>query len=418
MSETEPKGAWPKLIVALVLSTIGGSGFWSVVVALPAIGSAFAVNRADASLAYIATMLGYAGGTLVMARLTDRFGITLPLTAGTVMLGLGYVAVGNVPSLPFFMLAQGLLVGVGSAAAYTPLVASVSLWFTRHRGIAIAICASGNTLAGTVWPTVLQYFFDTIGWRKTFVALGLFCLATMPPLILALRPRAPIRDHGRAAAAPGAGSVAALGLAPARLHVLLVIAGVMCCLAMSVPQVHLIAYARDLGYGATRGAEMLSLMLGASLLSRVAFGWSADRIGGVANLLLGSTMQAAALLLYAFFDSLDALYAISALFGLVQSGIIPSYAIIVREYFPAREAATRLALIAVANFAGMSLGAWMAGEIFDLTGSYHVAFLNGVLWNAINIAIVAWLLLRVLQPPATIVPDAAHLPPRRPLPWR
>ncbi|HWD60205.1 MAG TPA: MFS transporter, partial [Stellaceae bacterium] len=341
-----------------------------------------------------------------------------PLAAGTVMLGLGYVAVGNAPSLPLFMLAQGLLVGVGSAAAYTPLVASVSLWFTRHRGIAIAICASGNTLAGTVWPTVLQHFFDTIGWRKTFVALGLFCLATMPPLILALRRSAPVRDHGRAAAAPGAGSVAALSLAPARLHMLLVIAGVMCCLAMSVPQVHLVGYARDLGYGVTRGAEMLSLMLGASLLSRVAFGWSADRIGGVANLLLGSTMQAAALLLYAFFDSLDALYAISALFGFVQSGIIPSYAIIVREYFPAREAATRLAPIAVANFAGMSLGAWMAGAIFDLTGSYHAAFLNGVLWNAVNIAIVAWLLLRVLQRTATIAPDAAHLPPRRPLPGR
>jgi MFS family permease len=159
-------------------------------------------------------------------------------------------------------------------------------------------------------------------------------------------------------------------------------------------------------------------MLGASLLSRVAFGWSADRIGGVANLLLGSTMQAAVLLLYAFFDSLDALYAISALFGFVQSGIIPSYAIIVREYFPAREAATRLAPIAVANFAGMSLGAWMAGAIFDLTGSYHAAFLNGVLWNAVNIAIVAWLLLRVLQRTATIAPDAAHLPPRRPLPGR
>lgn len=415
MSETEPKGAWPRLIVALVLSTIGGSGFWSVVVALPAIGSAFAVNRADASFAYTATMVGYAGGTLVMARLTDRTGITLPLAAGTVMLGLGYVAVSEAPSLPFFMLVQGLLVGVGSAATYTPLVASVSLWFTRHRGIAISICASGNTLAGAIWPIVLQHFFDTIGWRHTFVVLGLFCLATMPPLILMLRRRAPTRDYGPAAAAPGAGGAAALGLAPARLRMLLVIAGGMCCLAMSVPQVHLVAYSRDLGYGATRGAEMLSLMLGASLLSRVPFGWSADRIGGLANLLLGSAMQAAALLLYAFFDSLGALYAISALFGFVQSGIIPSYAVIVREYFPPREAARRIAPIAVANFAGMSLGAWMAGEIFDLTGSYHAAFLDGVFWNAVNIAIVAWLLQRILRWRAKIASAAAHLPPRRPL---
>ncbi|MGH7091236.1 MAG: MFS transporter, partial [Stellaceae bacterium] len=300
----------------------------------------------------------------------------------------------------------------------TPLIANVSLWFTRRRGMAISICASWNTLAGAIWPPVMQHFFDTIGWRHTFLVLAIFCLATMPPLILAVRGRAPAPETGPVAVAGGVTGAAALGLAPGRLHRMLVIAGVMCCLAMSVPQVHLIAYCRDLGYGATRGAEMLSLMLGASLISRVGFGWNADRIGGLANLLIGSAMQAAALLLYAFFDSLGALYAISALFGFVQSGIIPSYAVIVREYFPAREAATRLAPIAVANFAGMSVGAWMAGEIFVLTGSYHAAFLDGVFWNAVNIAIVAWLLLLVLRHEAKILPAAAHFPPRRPLPGR
>jgi MFS family permease len=410
MSETEPKGAWLRLIVAMMLSTIGGSGFWSVVVALPAIGTAFAVNRADASLAYAATMIGYSAGTLLMSRLADRVGIILPLAAGTVMLGLGYIAVGHAPSLPCFMAAQSLLVGVGSAAVYTPLVADVSHWFTRRRGMAISICASGNTLAGAIWPPVMEHFFETIGWRDTFVLLGLFCLATMPPLILALRRRTPLAKTGPAAAASVGVSAAAFGLAPRRLHIILFIAGIMCCLAMSMPQVHLIAYCRDLGYGATRGADMLSLMLAASLLSRVVFGWSADRIGGLANLLIGSTLQAMSLVLYTFFSSLDALYAISFLFGFVQSGIVPCYAMIVREYFPAREAATRLAPISVANFIGMSAGAWMAGEIFDLTGSYRAAFLDGVLWNAVNIAIVAWLLVRVLRRTDTIAPALARLP--------
>jgi MFS family permease len=325
------------------------------------------------------------------------------------MLGLGYIAVGHAPSLPCFMAAQGLLVGVGSAAVYTPLVADVSHWFTRRRGMAISLCASGNTLAGAIWPPVMEHFFETIGWRDTFVLLGLFCLATMPPLLLALRRRTPLPKTGSAAAAPVGASAAAFGLAPRRLHIVLFVAGIMCCLAMSMPQVHMIAYCRDLGYGATRGADMLSLMLAASLLSRVAFGWSADRIGGLANLLIGSTMQAILLLLYAFFSSLGALYAISSLFGFVQSGIVPCYAMIVREYFPAREAATRLAPISVANFIGMSVGAWMAGEIFDLTGSYRAAFLDGVLWNAVNIAIVAWLLLRVLRRTAAIAPALAHL---------
>jgi MFS family permease len=417
MRGREPKGAWSRLIVALALSTVGGSGFWSIVVALPVIGNAFAVDRATASLAYTATMVGYAVGTLVMARLADRIGISIPLVLGTVLLGLGYVAVGYAPNLASFMLAQGLLVGVGSAAVYTPLVANISLWFTQRRGMAISICASGNTLAGAVWPPVLQHFFNTIGWRHTFVGFGVFCLVTMAPLILALGRREPAPDTAFAAA-PGDIGAPELGLAAGPLHAILVVAGIMCCLAMSVPQVHLIAYCRGLGYGATRGADMLSLMLAASLSSRVAFGWSADRFGGLANLLVGSVMQAASLLLYAFFNSLDALYAISMLFGFVQSGIVPSYAVIVREYFPAREAATRLAPIAVANFAGMSLGAWMAGEIFDLTGSYQPAFLNGVMWNLVNIAIVAWLLLRVPRRPAKITPAAASLSTPRPLPGR
>ncbi|MGH7048765.1 MAG: MFS transporter [Stellaceae bacterium] len=408
MSETEPKGAWPRLIVSLALATIGGSGFWSVVVALPAIGATFAVNRADASLAYTATMVGYAAGTLVMARLADRFGITLPVAVGTVLLGTGYIADGYAPSLGSFMLAQALLVGVGSAAVNTPLIADVSHWFTRRRGMAISICASGIPLAGAVWPPVMQHFFNMVGWQHTFVLLGIFCFATMPPLIVALRRPAPIPDTGPAAVAtPERTAVTAFGLAPRRLHVILVVAGVMCCLAMSVPQVHLVAYCRGLGYGATNGADMLALMLAASLLSRVAFGWGSDRIGGLATLLLGSIMQAAALILYAFFDSLDALYVISVLFGFVQSGIVPSYAMIVREYFPPRQAATRLAPISVANFIGMSVGAWMAGEIFDLTGSYHMAFLNGVLWNVVNIAIVAWLLLRVRRGNAAKVAPAA-----------
>ncbi|MGH7073093.1 MAG: MFS transporter [Stellaceae bacterium] len=409
MSEKEPKGAWPRLIVSLALATIGGSGFWSVVVALPAIGATFAVNRADASLAYGATMVGYAAGTLVMARLADRFGITLPVAVGTVLIGIGFIAVGYAPSLGSFMLAQAVLVGVGSAAVYTPLVADVSHWFTRRRGMAISICASGIPLAGAVWPPVMEYFFGMVGWQHTFVLLGIFCLATMAPLILALRRPTPIPDYGPAAAArTGRTGAAALGLTPRRLQITLVVAGVMCCVAMSVPQVHLVAYCRGLGYGATNGADMLSLMLAASLLSRVAFGWGSDRIGGLATLLLGSVMQAAALMLYGFFDGLDTLYAISALFGFVQSGIVPSYAMIVREYFPPRQAASRLAPISVANFIGMSVGAWMAGEIFDLTGSYHMAFLNGALWNAVNIAIVAWLLLQARRwKTANVAPAAA-----------
>ena len=215
----------------------------------------------------------------------------------------------------------------------------------------------------------------------------------MLPLVLLLRRR--IEDHhSDAAGAAAARRQAEAPFSPLTLQVLLCIAGVACCVAMSMPQVHIVAYCGDLGYGVARGAEMLSMMLGFGIISRIASGFIADRIGGVRTLLLGSVLQGAALFLYLWFDGLVSLYVISALFGLFQGGIVPSYAIIVREYFSPREAGTRLGLVLMATLLGMALGGWMSGFIFDLTGSYRAAFLNGLGWNLVNVSIMSWLLQR------------------------
>jgi MFS family permease len=186
----------------------------------------------------------------------------------------------------------------------------------------------------------------------------------------------------------------AVGLSPGVLQVLIGIAGLACCAAMAMPQVHIVAYCGDLGYGPARGAEMLSLMLAFGIPSRLACGFIADRIGGVATLLLSSALQAVALALYLGFDTLTSLYVISALFGLFQGGLVPTYAIIVREYFSPAQAATRLGVILMATTLGMALGGWMSGALFDLTGSYHAAFANGLVWNFLNMAIAAWIILR------------------------
>jgi MFS family permease len=188
-----------------------------------------------------------------------------------------------------------------------------------------------------------------------------------------------------------------------RLYALLCIAGVACCVAMSMPQVHIVAYCGDLGFAAARGAEMLSVMLGFGIVSRLASGWICDRIGGLRTLLLGSGLQGVALLMFLPFDSLASLYVVSALFGLFQGGIVPSYAIIVREYFPPREAGERLGTVLMCTLLGMALGGWMTGAIFDLTGSYRAAFVNGIGWNLLNLTIAFWLLRRSL-PGRTLLP--------------
>ena len=240
------------------------------------------------------------------------------------------------------------------------MMADISHWFVRRRGIAVAIAASGNYFAGTIWPPVVQHFIAADGWRATHIGIGLFCLVAMLPLVLLLRRR--IEDHhSDAAGAAAARRQAEAPFSPRTLQVLLCIAGVGCCVAMSMPQVHIVAYCGDLGYGVARGAEMLSMMLGFGIISRIASGFIADRIGGVRTLLLGSVLQGAALFLYLWFDGLVSLYVISALFGLFQGGIVPSYAIIVREYFSPREAGTRLGLVLMATLLGMALGGWMSG---------------------------------------------------------
>jgi MFS family permease len=386
--------AWTRLAVAVLLSTIGGAGMWAVVVALPALQAEFGVARGAASLPYTLTMICFGAGGVLMGRLADRFGVVVPIVLGTLLLGLGYVLAGLTTSLWQFSLAQGVLLGLGSSATFAPLMADTSKWFARRRGMAVGICASGNYLAGTLWPPVVQHFIQGAGWRRTYVGIGVFCLITMLALVLAMRRRAPRAVDSAGAAHGLSWSGRPLGLSPLALQILLSIAGVACCVAMSMPQVHLVAYCADLGYGAARGAEMLSVMLGFGIVSRLASGWICDHIGGLRTLLIGSTLQGIALLLFVPFDSLLSLYVIAALFGLFQGGIVPSYAIIIRDYFPAQEAGTRLGVVLMATLLGMALGGWMSGAIFDATGSYKAAFVNGIVWNALNVSIAVWLLRR------------------------
>jgi MFS family permease len=390
--------AWMRLFAALVLSAIGGVGMWSVIVALPAVQAEFGVARSAASLPYTVTMICFGFGGIILGRLSDRFGILVPVVGGALSLGVGYAIASQTTSLWQFVLAQGLLVGVASSATFAPLIADTSLWFTRHRGMAVSIIASGSYLAGTVWPPVVQHFIQSEGWRRTYLGIAVFCVASMLPLALTLRRRAPLIETASPISPAASYARQPLGMSPAALQTVLIIAGLSCCVAMSMPQVHIVAYSGDLGHGAARGAEMLSLMLGFGVVSRLASGWICDRIGGRRTLLLGSSLQALALVLFLPFNGLGSLYVVSALFGLFQGGIVPAYAVIVREFYPPEEAGVRVGTVIMATVFGMALGGWMSGVIFDLTGSYQTAFVNGILWNMLNIGIAVALLRRPARP--------------------
>ncbi|MBQ1202755.1 MAG: MFS transporter, partial [Loktanella sp.] len=379
--------SWGRLAVTLAIATIGNVGMWSVIVIMPAVQAEFGVSRAESSLPYTLTMLGFGLGNLLIGRAVDRFGMTTALIGASLTSGIGYLA------------------AAVSAASFGPLIADISLWFQRRRGIAVAVAASGNYLSGAIWPMLLAGMLLDHGWRAVCLALAVIVTALLIPLAMLLRRRVPQRSMD-AAAHVSFTTRAASGLSPRRLAWLLAFAGLGCYVAMSMPQVHIVALCIDRGFGPAVGVEMLSLMLLGGVVSRVVSGLVADQLGGVRTLLIGSVLQMLALFLYLPAGGLVSLYVVSLVFGLAQGGIVPAYALIVREYMPAQEAGARVGFVIMATILGMALGGWMSGWIHDLTGSYQLAFLNGIVWNAFNIAIMLFILTRTLRPRGRIVAAA------------
>lgn len=380
-----------RLVIVLVIGSIGGVGMWAIVVMIPAVQAEFAATRGAVSLAFTLMMFGFGLGGVIAGKITDRFGIVRAMAISIVFLGIANILAGLSTQLWQFIAAY-FLIGLGTSATFAPLMAEASHWFERYRGLAVTIVASGNYVAGTMWPPIVNFGMQSIGWRHTHIGIGIVCVVLMTVLVLVLRAQIgndTVHDHAKAPPPR-----VDLKLSTNTLTVLLSIASISCCVAMAMPQVHIVAYCGDLGYGVARGAEMLSLMMACGIVSRIGSGYLADKIGGIPTLLVGSLAQGFALVFYLFFDSLASLYIISAMFGLFQGGIVPSYAIIVREAMPAREAATRVGIVIFASVFGMSFGGWVSGVIFDATGSYGAAFANGVAWNALNIGIVVLLLIR------------------------
>lgn len=402
MSETQhdSRYSWARLAISLGLSVVGSIGMWAVIVVLPAMQADFGIGRAAATLPYTVCMAGFAIGNFVLGRAVDRWGITPVLAGSALAQAAGFALAAITPSLTLVSVLHVLL-GIGAAASFAPLIADVSQWFLRRRGIAVAIAASGNYLAGTVWPTLIAWIMEDHGWQGAYLALAALILVIVLPGAFLLRRQIDAASTERATDA-AAHKAAGLGIQPRTLQILLAIAGIGCCTAMSMPQVHIVALCIDRGFGAAAGAEMLSLMLAGGVASRLVFGALSDRLGGLVVLAIGGTLQMLALSLFLVQGGMTSLYLISLIFGLSQGGIVPSYAIIVREYMPPLEAGRRVGIVIGATILGMAFGGWVTGWLYDMTGDYAAAIWNGLGWNALNVAIAIGLLAR-LRPDRGVV---------------
>lgn len=374
--------------------SFGNASNYIPVVALKSIAAEFDWPRAIPAAAYSVSMIGAGIGGVFIGRWTDRVGIALPLAVGVSMIGLGCIVTSQITNAWTFLLAQGVLVGLlGNAALYGPLVSNVTRWFDRRRGLAVGLVATGQTVAGAVWTPIFRVSMESTGWRDTFFYYGVFVIVAMLPLTLLMRRRAPAISLPSGGRALSEGE-SALGLPSSRLQVLLCVAIVGCCVSMSMPLVHLVSHVSDLGFGLASGASALSVALAGAFISRLSWGWISDRIGGMATLLITSIWQASALFALTIVDSLAGLYVLAAYFGLGYGGIVPAYAIIVREYFADGKVGQRIGLVILFGTIGMALGSWLAGAIYDWRGNYFDAFLVGYLFNLFNIAIVFFLMAR------------------------
>ena len=389
---TDSRYSWTRLGLTLFVATVINAGMWVIIVIMPAIEAEYGGTRAMASLPYTLTMVGFALGNYVIGRAVDHFGITASLIVAATMTAIGFGLATLSSSLLVLSFTQ-FLVGFASAVGFGPLIADISHWFVRRRGIAVAIVASGNYLSGALWPILLAEVLAESGWRAVYIVMAAVTLAAVIPLAFALRRRLP-QEVQTAAQNTSLVNALTVGLSPRALQYLLGFAGIGCCVAMSMPQVHIVAYCVDLGFGPAVGAQMLSLMLLCGVASRIISGLVADLLGGVRTLLIGSCLQCLALFLYLPSGGMVSLYVVSLVFGLSQGGIVPSYALVVREYMPAKEAGARVGFVLMATILGMALGGWLSGVTYDLSGSYTLAFINGIIWNSANIAIITWLILR------------------------
>jgi len=355
-------------------------------VALKPIAEELGTSRSVPALANSLAWLGSGAGAIAFGWIAERVGIVATVAFGAVMIGAGLVwaASGGVTEL---LLGHLLLVGVlGGGAINVPLIIYISRWFDRHRGSAVALVSSGQYIAGALWPPFIAFGVQEFGWRATLVVFGIATtLAILLAALVWLRPPPTSGSSAASDANPTAGTAAG----SRATFILLCAAGFLCCTPMAMPPGHLVAFCSDLGIPATRGAFMLSVLLGSAFVSRLFWGWLTDRVGGLYTILAASTCQAAALLGFVFTQDEAGLFAVSAAFGLGFSGLIPAYVVALRALFPANEASWRMPVWFFTNIIGMALGGWLAGYVYDELGSYGPAFALGVAFNVGNIVMIA-----------------------------
>jgi MFS family permease len=390
----ETRASWVIASVSLIMLGLSFGGPWITAVGLKEIAADTGGARQVPSLAVSLALFGGAVGGLLMGRVANSYGIRWTVIFGATMIAVG-LWISSLGAPWQLYVGHGLFMGViGNAGLNAPLFVYVSRWFDRRRGSALALISSGGYLAGFVWPTIFERSITTFGWRSTMVGFGILQLVVIVPLAIIYLKPPPEIPHEPTAAIKGGPRPKVLGWNPNVVFVMIALAGFLCCVTMSMPQQHLVAYCSDLGISATLGATMLSVLLGMGFFSRQGWGLLSDRMGGILTAFFSSILQCVAMSGFLFFQDVTGLFTVATAFGIGFSALIPAYVLVIRELYPMSEAHWRVPAVLLMTGTGMGTGGWLAGYLYDIYGYYMPAFATGVAFNVANIAILSMLLVR------------------------
>ena len=398
---THPRRKWV-LFGSVAMLFISGGGMYLIVVALKEVASEFGWPRAVPSFAFSLQYIGGGFGGVVMGHMLDRFGFGVPALVGSLMIGFGAMLVSGIDSAWQLYVIYGIMFGLaGQGSLAAPAMANIARWYDTGRGRAVGIVSSGQALAGIVWPPIFGLFMAAVGWRGMFFWFGLFALCTMLPLCLMVRhkpsgftvPATAKRSEGPSAQHPPARKQPMTNFS---LQTQLCCAIVGCCVAMSLPLGHLVAFVTDRGHPIQSAVEVLSVMLMAAFVSRaVLLGLLSDRVGGLRALFIFSIVQGTTLATFTVVHDLATLYVLAVVFGLGYGGVFPVYSVVIRDHLPVAEIGKRTGIIYLFGALAMGFGSWMGGYLFDLTGSYTLPFLIGAGFNLANLIIVSLLIYKL-----------------------
>jgi MFS family permease len=382
---------WVVVGAGIVVTCIGFGAMLSLSVFLQPMSEAMGWSRTGISTAALINWLCMGVGTFVWGALSDRIGTRTVVLCGGILLGLGLLTASQAVTLGQFQVLFGLLVGVATGSFYVPMTATTTRWFTRHRSLAVALVSAGISVGSATVGPLARWIITGYDWRTAMFVIGELALVMIIPAALLVRePPVPVSVAGMAVAAGADGRefTAAQAIRTPQFAAI-ALAYFACCAAHSGPIFHMVTYAMDHGITAMAATTVLSVAGLASLSGKIICGLVADRAGAKRTLVVGLAIQAAAVSLYVFTGELASFYALALMFGFAYGGVMPLYAILVREYFGARIMGTAFGAVAFLSTLGMALGPLAGGWLYDSLGSYFWLYMGsfGIGVGAVAIAV-------------------------------